>query len=137
MIPPQRPSLFGPKPGRQQQDHVGVQGVRVTAGTLLGGRAQQLLRLLDRQRLRRSSLVACGRPDQRGHIPADQIVGLSVPDRPDQAVVRDLQRPRRQVAAQLRQRRPDVSRRQLLQRPGTHLLGQRLYPVLVQLDGAC
>jgi hypothetical protein len=29
--------------------------------------------------------------DQRGHVPADQVVGLGVADGPDQAVVADLQ----------------------------------------------
>ena len=44
---------------------------RVCAISGLGGRAQQLLGLLDRQRLRGSALMSHWRADKRGHIPAD------------------------------------------------------------------
>jgi hypothetical protein len=41
-----------------------MQRMRGTARTLIGGRAQQLLSLLDRQRLRRSALMTGRGPDQ-------------------------------------------------------------------------
>ncbi len=54
-------------------------------------------------------------------------------DGPHQAVVRDLQRPGRQLLAQHRQRRPDIRRRQLPQRPGPDPVRQRPDAVPVQL----
>ncbi len=68
-----------------------MQPVRVTTRILVSGHAQELLSLLDRQRLRRSALATGRRPNQRGHVPAYEVVGRGVPDGPYQAVVRELQ----------------------------------------------
>lgn len=69
------------------------------------------LRLLDRQSLGRPALVTSGRPDQRCHVPVRQIVGFGMSDTSHEAVVRNLQRPRRQLLAQRSQRRSDLRRR--------------------------
>jgi hypothetical protein len=50
------------------------------------------------------------------------MVGLGVPDGPHQAVMRDHQRPRRQLTTK---RRPNISRGQLPQRPGPDPFRQR------------
>jgi hypothetical protein len=79
-------------------------------------------------------LVTSGRPDQRCHVPVHQIVGFGMSDSSHEAVVRNLQQPRRQLLAQRSQRRSDVRRRWLAQRPGSQPVRQRPYTVPVQLD---
>ena len=111
VVPSQRAGLLRPQARRQQQDHIGMQPMRRPARPLIRGRAQQLLCLIHRQRLRRPPLVTSGRADQRGHVPAHQVVGFGMPDGPHQAVVRDLQQPGRQLPAQHRQCRPYIRRR--------------------------
>ena len=68
-----------------------MQRVRVAIWTLTSGSAQQPLSLLDRERFGWPALVAGGRPEQRGHVPTDQMVGLGLSDSSHEAVVRDLQ----------------------------------------------
>jgi hypothetical protein len=55
--------LLDLNPPAELQNHVIMQRMRGTAGTLIG-RRQQLLSLFDRQRLRRPALMTGRRPDQ-------------------------------------------------------------------------
>ena len=67
-------------------------------------------------------------------VPPDQILPLSVPQRPRQAVVRLLQRPGRMRGRHLRQRRPHILHGQLLQRDRADNGQQRPQRVPVDLD---
>jgi hypothetical protein len=143
VVPAQRPCLLGPDPGHQQQHHVCVQpiGLSIRAASLpfaakpASRGVDERPCLIHRQRLGRPHLTPGRRPDQRGHVPADQIVGLGVADRSHQAVVRDLRRTCGQLLTQPRQRRTDIRGRQLAQRPVPEPIRQRPDTVPVQLDG--
>ena len=78
-----------------------------------GGGSQQRSGLASSERLGWPSLLPGRRPDKSRHVPADQIIGLRVADGPDEAVVRDLQRPGRHPAAQLSQCHPHIGGREL------------------------
>ena len=73
LVPPQRPKLFGPQPGRHREHHVGVQ-----TGTLSG--PQKFLSLLQGQALGRPACPSGRGLDQGSYIPADQIPDFGVPD---------------------------------------------------------
>ena len=106
LVPPQRPELLGPQPGRHREHHVGVQ-----AG--IGSCAQQLLGLLQSQSLGRSACPSGRRLDQGGHVPANQIPYFGVPDGPLQAKTGDLKAARGKPPGQCVQGLLDVPRRQL------------------------
>jgi len=83
LVPPERPELFGPQPGRHREHDVGVQ-----AGTASG--SQQLLSLLQSQALGRPADPSGRGLDQDSHVPADQIPDFGVPDGTLQAEPGDL-----------------------------------------------
>jgi hypothetical protein len=111
MVPAQRAGLLGADADQQAQHDI-----RVQARTLRRG--QQRLRLLQREALRRPSAAALRRLHQGRDVAADQLVGLSMPDRPFQRVPGDLQRPGGIPGRELAKGRSDVTRAQDAQRFG-------------------
>ncbi len=106
LVPPERPELFGPQPGRHREHDVGVQ-----AGTASG--SQQLLSLLQSQALGRPVDPSRRGLNQGRHVPADQVPDLGMPDGPLQAETGDLKAARRQARGQRVEGFLDVPRRQV------------------------
>jgi hypothetical protein len=75
VIPVQLPGLLSANAGREAHHDIGVQ-------PRLPGRFEQRERLLKGEGPARAADLALGVVDQRGHVPADQVVRLGVPDSP-------------------------------------------------------
>ena len=75
----------------------------------------------------RPACLPLRRVDQRGDVAPHQVIALCLPDRPDQHVVRDLQRPRRQPRRHRRQRPLHIRSGELRQPDGAKLLVQGLH----------
>ena len=75
VIPVQVPGLLGADAGREAQHDIGVQPG-------LPGRFEQREGLLQGERTARPPDLALGVVDQGGHVPADQVVRLGIPDSP-------------------------------------------------------
>ena len=93
VIPAQFPGLLGADAGPEAQDNVSVQA-------RLADRVEQRERLFQDERAARPTDLALGAIDQGGHIPADQIVGLGIPDGPGEGSLGELQVPGRHPAAE-------------------------------------
>ena len=106
MIPVEFPGFLGADTGREAEHHVGVQ-----PGLL--SRFEQREGLRQGERPARPPDLARGVVDQRGHVPAHQIVRLGIPDRPGEGSSRHLQVPGRHFAAERLE-------------PSTHIAGRQL-----------
>src|SRR6185437_9725250 len=119
VIPVQFPGLLGTDADSQAQHHVGVQPG-------LPRRLEQREGLRQGKRPARPPDLARGVVDQRGHVPADQVVRLGIPDRPGEGSPGHLQVPGRHFAAERLEPSAHIAGRQLPQRLEADVLQQRL-----------
>ena len=131
MLPGQRPRFLGPHSGQQAQRDVRAKAVLLQ----IACRLEQLLRLVQRQRLRRPPGLAFRGVDQRRDIPAHQVASLSMPDRAGQRVVRDRHRGAGTILPEHGQRVPHIVRGQVPKRRMAGELQDRLEHVPVLRDG--
>jgi hypothetical protein len=120
----QFPGLLGPDADRKAQHDVGVQPG-------LPGRFEQRQGLLQGEGSAWSTYLALRVVHQGGHIPADQVVRLGIPDGPREGSPGDLQVSRRHPVAERLEPSAHIAGRQLPQRLGADVFQQRLQRFLV------
>jgi hypothetical protein len=118
VIPAKFPSFLSADANAQAQHDVGVQ-------PRLPRRFEQRKGLLEGKRPARPPHLTLGHVDERGHIPADEIMSLGVPDRPREGSPGDLQVPGRQRVTERLESLAHISGRQLPERLGADALQER------------
>ncbi len=118
MIPTEFPRLLGADADREAQHDVGIEPG-------LPGRFEQGEGLVEGKRPARPTDLALGRVDQGGHVPADEIMRLGVPNRPRERSPGDLQVPRRQRVTERLKPFTHIAGRQLPERPTADALQER------------
>jgi len=118
VIPAEFSSFLSADANAQAQHDIGVQPG-------LPGRFEQRIGLIEGKRPARPPHLALGCVDQRRHIPADEIMGLGVPDRSREGSPGDLQVPGRQPVTEGLESLAHIADRQFPERLGAEAVQER------------